>query len=77
LKNARRDMDRFGQPAVDFVLSADAGQRFQTLTREHQEQLLAIVLDRKVISAPKINAVIADRGSSRGASRWRAPKTWP
>ncbi|PYS95715.1 MAG: protein translocase subunit SecD [Acidobacteria bacterium] len=67
LKNARRDMDRFGQPAVDFVLWADAGQRFQTLTREHQEQLLAIVLDRKVISAPKINAVIADRGIIEGS----------
>jgi preprotein translocase subunit SecD len=67
LKNARRDQDRFGQPAVDFVLSAEAGRRFQDLTRQNQEQLLAIVLDRKVISAPRINAVIADRGIIEGS----------
>lgn len=68
LKNARRDADRFGGPAVNFLLSAEAGQRFQDLTRQNQGQLLAIVLDRKIISAPRINAVIAERGIIEGGN---------
>jgi preprotein translocase subunit SecD len=68
LKNARREQDRFGAPAVGFMLTADAGRRFQELTRANQGQLLAIVLDRKVISAPRINAVIADQGIIEGGN---------
>ncbi len=68
LKNARRDQDRFGGPAVNFLLTADAGQRFQELTRKNQGQLLAIVLDRKVISAPRINATISDSGIIEGGN---------
>jgi preprotein translocase subunit SecD len=67
LKNARRTQDRFGAPAVEFVLTAEAGRRFQELTRKYQGQLLAIVLDRKVISAPRINAVIAEQGIIEGS----------
>lgn len=68
LKNARRDADRFGTPAVNFLLTAEAGQRFQELTRANQGQLLAIVLDRKILSAPRINAVIAERGIIEGGN---------
>jgi preprotein translocase subunit SecD len=68
LKNARRDQDRFGGPAVNFLLSAEAGQRFQELTRTNQGQLLAIVLDGRIISAPRINAVIAERGIIEGGN---------
>src|SRR2546425_9943603 len=68
LKNARRDQDRFGQPAVNFLLSADAGRRFQDLTRKYQGQLLAIGLDKRIISAPRINAVIADQGIIEGSN---------
>jgi preprotein translocase subunit SecD len=68
LKNARRDQDRFGGPAVNFLLTADAGQRFQELTRLNQGQFLAIALDRKIISAPRINAVIAERGIIEGGN---------
>ncbi len=67
LKNSRRDQDRFGAPAVNFLLTADAGRRFQDLTRSKQGQLLAIVLDRKIISAPRINAVIAENGIISGS----------
>lgn len=68
LKNSRRDQDRFGSPAVNFLLTADAGRRFQELTRDNQGQLLAIVLDRKIISAPRINAVIAEQGIIEGGN---------
>jgi preprotein translocase subunit SecD len=68
LKNARRDQDRFGGPAVNFLFTAEAGQRFQEITRANQGQLLAIVLDQKIISAPRINAVIAERGIIEGGN---------
>lgn len=68
LKNSRRDQDRFGAPAVNFLLSAEAGRRFQELTRDNQGQLLAIVLDGKIISAPRINAVIAEQGIIEGGN---------
>jgi len=68
LKNARRDQDRFGGAAVHFLLTAEAGRRFQDLTRRNQGQLLAIVLDRQIISAPRINAVIADSGIIEGGN---------
>lgn len=68
LKNARRDADRFGGPAVNFLLSAEAGQRFQELTSANQGQMLAIVLDGRIISAPRINAVIAERGIIEGGN---------
>jgi preprotein translocase subunit SecD len=68
LKNSRRSQDRFGAPAVSFLLTADAGQRFQELTRRNQGQLLAIVLDRRIISAPRINAVISDEGIIEGGN---------
>src|SRR3989442_8456275 len=68
LKNSRREQDRFGNPAVGFTLSADAGRRFQELTRKYQGQQLAIVLDKKIISAPRINAVIADQGIIEGSN---------
>ncbi len=58
MKNSRRDQDQFGGPVVGFTLTADAGKRFEKLTRENRGQLLAILLDRKVISAPRINSVI-------------------
>jgi preprotein translocase subunit SecD len=68
LKNARRDQDRFGGAAVNFLLTAEAGQRFQELTRANQGQLLAIVLDGRILSAPRINAVISERGIIEGGN---------
>ena len=67
LKNARRDIDRFNAPAVNFLLTADAGRRFLDLTSKHRDQRLAIVLDQKVISAPVIRAAIADSGEISGS----------
>jgi preprotein translocase subunit SecD len=66
LKNARRDQDQFGGPIVGFSLTADAGRRFEKLTRENKGQLLAILLDGKVISTPRINDTISDQGIIEG-----------
>jgi preprotein translocase subunit SecD len=67
LRDARRDVGRLGDSVVQFRLTADAGQRFEELTRANEGQLLAILLDKKVISAPRINAVIHDSGIIEGS----------
>ena len=55
---------------VDFVLSPEAGKRFQVATRENLRKKMAIVLGsakgKVVISAPVINDVISDRGQISG-----------
>jgi preprotein translocase subunit SecD len=67
LRDARRDVGRLGDAVVQFRLTADAGQRFETLTSSNEGQLLAILLDKKVISAPRINATIRDSGIIEGS----------
>jgi preprotein translocase subunit SecD len=63
---ARRSQDQLGMPAVDFTLTVDAGARFERLTRENMGRQLAITLDGKVISAPRINGIIATNGIIEG-----------
>ena len=66
LQEVRVEANQYGQPAVGFILTATAGQRFRELTRAHLHEPLAIVLDGNVISAPTINAEIGDRGIIEG-----------
>ncbi len=47
---------------IAFTLKSDASQSFADFTGSHIGKILAIVLDKKVISAPSINAKI-DKGS--------------
>jgi len=67
LKDARRDVGRLGDTVVQFRLTADAGRRFEELTRANEGQLLAILLDKRVISAPRINTTIRDTGIIEGS----------
>jgi preprotein translocase subunit SecD len=67
LRDARRDVGRLGDAVVQFRLTADAGQRFEALTSANEGQLLAILLDKKIISAPRINATIRDTGIIEGS----------
>jgi len=50
-----------------FVLSQDAARRFGTYTGANVGNRLAIVLDGKVLSAPRIDAQIHDQGRITGA----------
>jgi preprotein translocase subunit SecD len=50
-----------------FVLSQDAAKRFGAYTGSHVGQRLAIVLDGKVLSAPRIENQIRDTGRITGA----------
>jgi preprotein translocase subunit SecD len=71
LRAARPSTDEFGQSVVDFVLSQDAGQRFERATSANVGKIMAIVLggsqDKQVISAPVIQSAIRDRGQISGS----------
>ncbi|MGC2719414.1 MAG: protein translocase subunit SecD, partial [Candidatus Acidiferrales bacterium] len=55
-----------GQFQVDFVLSTAAASRFGPFTKANIGKRMAIVLDRKVQTAPTINGPIEDRGMIEG-----------
>ncbi len=66
LRLVRRSQDEWGQPAVAFQLKADGARRFEQVTGENIGKQLAIILDKKVQSAPNINARISDSGIIQG-----------
>lgn len=66
LKDAFPDYDEFGRLVVGFELSGDAANRFYEYTSTHIGQPMSIVLDKRVISSPVIQAAISDRGIITG-----------
>jgi preprotein translocase subunit SecD len=66
LKNARVQKGRVGEPNVGFSLTPDGGRKFGELTGANVGRRLAIVLDNKVVSAPRINSQINDQGVIEG-----------
>ena len=66
LREAGVNADQLGQYFVDFVLTEEGGRVFAEHTRQNQGRFLTIVLDKKVISSPSINAVIEDAGTISG-----------
>ncbi len=66
LKNARRDADEYGAPAVSFTLNAQGGKNFQRFTSANIGKRLAIVLDDRIVSAPTIQSVITYSGRITG-----------
>ena len=58
---------RTNEPIVDFSFNVRGGQRFGQATAENVGRYLAIVLDRRVISAPRVNSAIpGGRGQISG-----------
>lgn len=51
-----------GEPAVSFRFNAEGSRKFAQITRNNVGRLFAIVLDGKIVTAPRINGVI-DQGS--------------
>jgi len=49
-----------GQYQIAFTLKSDSKQLFSDFTGTHLKQILAIVLDKKIISSPSIDAQISD-----------------
>jgi preprotein translocase subunit SecD len=66
LRGAQPTTDQTGRPAVDFYLTNEGGKRFQAFTGAHIKDYLAIVLDNRVRSAPRIDGEISDTGIITG-----------
>ncbi len=66
LKTARPGQGRLGEPVVNFSLTAEGSKLFGDATGANIGTGLAIILDGKVVSAPRINAKITDSGVIEG-----------
>jgi preprotein translocase subunit SecD len=66
LRLVRRSVDEWNQPAVAFQLKPEGARRFEKVTGENIGKPLAIILDKRVQSAPSINARISDSGIIQG-----------
>ncbi len=56
------------QPLVAFELSGNGKDAFYTFTRDHVGQPMSIVVDKQVISSPRINSAISGSGTIDGMS---------
>ena len=66
LEDARVGFDPQQRPLVNFVFNPEGGRIFGELTESHVGDLLAIILDEKVYSAPSIRSKISTRGQITG-----------
>jgi preprotein translocase subunit SecD len=66
LKTARPGQGKLGEPVVNFSLTAQGSKLFGDATGANIGTGLAIILDGKVVSAPRINARITDSGVIEG-----------
>ena len=60
LKTVTVGTDQIGKPAIDFILSPEGTTIFAQHTAANVGKILAITLDKRVISAPSINGAIPD-----------------
>jgi preprotein translocase subunit SecD len=66
LRGARVQLDENNMPAVGFTLNSSGAAAFARVTGENVGRFLAIVLDKTVQSAPRINSRIAADGQIAG-----------
>jgi preprotein translocase subunit SecD len=67
LRNAVPSLDENNQPAISFSLSQDGAAKFGQVTQENIGRQLAIVLDGRVQSAPRIEDRITYDGRIHGS----------
>jgi preprotein translocase subunit SecD len=67
LRNARAQIDQNGAPAVGFSLNSEGAAKFGRLTSENIGRQLAIVLDNRIESAPRIEGRIDTEGQIFGS----------
>jgi preprotein translocase subunit SecD len=67
LRGARPSLDQNNRPAVSFTLTGDGARRFGQITEQNIGRNLAIVLDNRVFSAPRIDGRITDQGQIFGS----------
>jgi preprotein translocase subunit SecD len=66
LRSVRQSQDEWNSPAVSFSLSPEGSRRFEQVTGENIGKEIAIILDKKVISAPRVEDRISGSGIIRG-----------
>ena len=67
LRSAKPSLDENNRPAVSFTLTSAGSRRFGKATGENIGRSLAIVLDKRVRSAPRIDGRITDQGTIYGS----------
>ena len=67
LRTARSTLDESNQPAVSFSLNQDGARQFGRATAENVGRQLAIILDGRVQSAPRIESRITGEGRITGS----------
>lgn len=67
LKNARVQKGQVGEPVIGFSFTPEGTPKFAALTGANVGRQLAIVLDNKVVSAPRINSQIDGDGVIEGS----------
>ncbi|MEO8190898.1 MAG: protein translocase subunit SecD, partial [Acidobacteriota bacterium] len=67
LKNARPSRSQMGGNSISFFLTAAGAEKFGAATAANVNRLLAIVLDKRVQSAPVIHERITDQGQINGS----------
>jgi preprotein translocase subunit SecD len=60
LKSATVSFDKLGAPQISFELTSEGAKIFAEYTRTHVGKILAIVLDKRVISSPRIQSEIPE-----------------
>jgi preprotein translocase subunit SecD len=66
LRSVRRSQDEWNSPAVAFSLSPEGSRRFEQVTGENIGKEIAIILDNRIISAPRVEDKISGSGIIRG-----------
>jgi protein-export membrane protein SecD len=66
LRSATVNIGQFQEVLVGFEMNPDSAQIFGAYTRDNIGRFLTIVLDKRVISSPRINAAISDSGVIEG-----------
>jgi|SRR5215204_1848386 len=66
LRVAKPGLDENNQPAVHFELKSAGAQKFGKLSGDNIGRYLAIVLDNRVVSAPRLEGRITDQGRISG-----------
>ena len=67
LRGAKPTIDENNRPAVSFSLTNEGARKFGKVTGENIGRSLAIVLDNRVVSAPRIEGRISDEGRINGS----------
>jgi preprotein translocase subunit SecD len=67
LRDASATIDENNRPAVRFLLTSEGARKFGRVTGENIGRYLAIILDSRVRSAPRIDGRITDEGRITGS----------